>query len=171
MSINPTMAEKKTTVSQMINGWSGTLPPSLASVMVQGESLSSSQVLQRLGGVQALLDAPDAAYRAYRAAVSQRNQGAKAGLAFFAHLSAVVRESFAEPKDPTPFGLTPLTPPAKPFSETLAIAQAKRQTTREARRILGSRQRAAITTAPKPTLMVHGLPTPNVSPTTPGTLS
>jgi hypothetical protein len=159
MSTNQNNADLKAMIARMLAAWLGPIPSTLASVVVRGTSYSPAQVAARLQAFHDKLDAPDQLRRALRAAVNAREEAAQTEWRFYDDLSSVVVQHLGDGEALEQFGLPLPKEPARPSSETLAIANSKRQATRKARGIMGRRQREAITTAPQPTLTIHGLPT------------
>lgn len=117
----------------------------LTQLFIQGESLTSAQMVAKIGSVVAIADRAVTARAAWLAAVQEDLATRRSTSAFLGATRAALLAAFSDQVDIlADFGLFPRKVPVlTPEEKQAAVAKAK--ATRVARHTMGKRQKAAIT--------------------------
>jgi hypothetical protein len=145
-----------TAIQTLIAGLTNNLPSSLRSMNVGGNSMTIAQVLAQLQTALQMLTNVTTTKQAWQAAVAAKKVGLPTARSFYENVIANLKQAIGITNTASlaPFGIAPPKARSKPSSDTRAIAHAKSLATRAARGTMGSKQKAAITTTPKPTVQV-----------------
>jgi hypothetical protein len=147
-----------TEIQDMVNGLTNSVPSTLKSMSVGGDTMTIAEVLAQFQGILQVLNTVSQTKLAYTAAVAARKAGLVADRGFYANVVANLKQIFGSGNQAqlAAFGIQPAKPRSKPSTTTRAIATAKAKATRVARGTMGKKQKAAITTTPQPTVQVLG---------------
>ena len=144
-----------TELQNMVNGLINDVPSSLRSMNVGGSSMTLPQVLAQMQAMLLLFTNVASARQAFQAAVAAKKAGLVSAHAFYSNVVTNLKQVFGTNQAQLAlFGIKPPKAKAQATTTTKAIAAAKRAATRQARGTKGSKQKLAITTAPKATLQV-----------------
>jgi hypothetical protein len=163
MSTNSNQAQLKSKATAMLAGWAKTGVFTPPSITVRGQVLTGPGVQQQVQAFLDLLEGPDRALAAYRAAVAIRRAGMKAGLQFLNDLADVTTQHFGDQEAHQRFGIPMPKTAALPSVETRVLANDQRQKTRKARGVMGRRQREAMTGPKEQLVIVHSGTAPTVA--------
>jgi hypothetical protein len=133
--------------------------PAKSNVLLSGQSVPVAQVLTQLNDGLAGFAEVRSSKSAWQKAVATQEAQAAVLRTLIAQLKAWAEVTFGKGSPLlSAMGFAPQ-PKAAPTVVTKAVALAKAANTRAARHILGTKQRAAITTGVKPALVITGLET------------
>jgi hypothetical protein len=142
----------------MVKAWSKDLRAWGSTVSVGGESLSPTEIVARLKEICDRHQAVRTQKKLHRTSVKARNSALAKDVAFEANLTEVIRQQWGQQTLRTQsYGVPPVKRRGKLSAEKQVIAEARKEDTRRARGTKGTRQRAAITVEPKPTVVVRGI--------------
>jgi hypothetical protein len=157
-------------VKQLIAGVNKHYPDASAKLPVGGATFTVSSLTQLLQDFVDAREAVEASRAAMRAKVEAERTQAPSRRAVIRALEKVVRGSFGNAADIlADFGFLPAKVRTPQKTEEKAVAVAKRDATRKARKTMGKVQKKSVKGAVKATLVVTPLdgPTPAASPPTP----
>ncbi len=146
-----------TEIQDMITGFTTSLPSSIRSMLVGGVSMTNAQVLAQFQSILQMLNLVATTKQAWKAAVSAKKAAMAPARTFYSNVEVILRQALGTNQALlAAFGIKPPKTRTKPTSTTKAIAHAKALATRAARGTKGTKQKAAITTTPQPTVQILG---------------
>ena len=152
------VARVKSRTKSMHEGWTKDESRWTESLWVGGETLTPSEIVARLQKNRHYHDYVDMCRVGLACAIATRDEHLDQEQKFHEDLTSVLRQQLGPDLARLKrYGVPPVKRRGPLSAEAGAIAKARERDTRRARGTMGSRQREAITTEPKPQVVISGL--------------
>jgi hypothetical protein len=151
------MTKMETKVQTMLNGITAAIPATSSLAIPGAAAMTQKSIVATLNGYLELYQAVDEGKQTLATAQTALKTSAAAIHQYLTTLAEGLRANFGKSSPSlVQFGLKPTGQPKPQSSETKALANAKRQSTRAARGIMGKNQRAQISATPGLSLVILG---------------